>query len=955
MPDLEPKTAAPAPRKKYVRAVGPRLRVLLLFILGLVAVLAANSVYLSAISFLEWLKADPNTTYQSWFYMVMFGTHLGLGLLLILPVVIFGIIHMINSHNRPNRRAVMVGYLLFATSLVVLITGLLLTRADVFRFKNLGLKDPRLRSMAYWAHIITPLLAIWLYLLHRLAGPRIKWRTGLRWGIVVGVLTLGMVLLHSAHPRKNQAGSVEGAKYFQPSLARTASGNFIPARTMMMDNYCLNCHQDAYQGWFHSAHHFSSFNNKPYLFSVRETRQVSLKRDGNVKAARWCAGCHDVVPFFSGAFDDPKFDDVNHPTSQAGIPCTACHAITHVNSTRGNADYTIDEPIHYPFAYSTNAFLQYLNQQLVKAKPEFHKKTCLKPFMRTAEVCSTCHKVSIPGDLNHYKDFLRGQNHYDTYLLSGVSGHGARSFYYPDQAKQNCSACHMPLKQSEDFGANFFNSTNHSGRFIHNHLFPAANTGMASIRGDTNTLSAEEEFLKGSLRVDILGIKEGGTIDAPLTAPLRPKVPALKRGGHYLLEVVLRTLKVGHPFTQGTVDSNETWVDARVRSGNEILGRNGGLGEHREVDPWAHFINVYMLDRDGNRIDRRNPQDIFTPLYNHQIPPGAAQVVHYDFTVPEDQNVPLTVEVKLQYRKFDTIYLNYVYGTNYTKGGPFTVTNNLPITTIAADKLTFPIEGVNVAVTNEDSKIPPWQRWNDYGIGLFTEGNTGAEKGELIQATEAFEQVERLGRADGPVNLARVYFKEGRLEETVAALQRAAKFDPPAPRWTVAWFSGLVDKQNGFLDKAITEFRSILEDRYPELDQRGFDFSKDYEVINELGQAYYERAKMERGNPEGQRAFLRLAAEAFQKTLDLDSENLTAHYTLALIYSQLGDETKAALDRKEHEKYLPDYNAQDQAITAARRANPAADHAAQATVIYPLQRAGAPELKSATGVLSVSK
>ena len=54
---------------------------------------------------------------------------------------------------------------------------------------------------------------------------------------------------------------------------------------MMMDNYCLNCHPDAYRGWFHSAHRFSSFNNKPYLFSVRETRQVALKRDGNVKAA----------------------------------------------------------------------------------------------------------------------------------------------------------------------------------------------------------------------------------------------------------------------------------------------------------------------------------------------------------------------------------------------------------------------------------------------------------------------------------------------------------------------------------------------------------------------------------------------------------------------------------------------------------------------------------------------
>jgi tetratricopeptide (TPR) repeat protein len=197
------------------------------------------------------------------------------------------------------------------------------------------------------------------------------------------------------------------------------------------------------------------------------------------------------------------------------------------------------------------------------------------------------------------------------------------------------------------------------------------------------------------------------------------------------------------------------------------------------------------------------------------------------------------------------------------------------------------------------------------------------------------------------VNLARVYFKEGRLDDAVAALQRAndtSRFNPPAPRWTIAWFNGLVNKQNGFLDKAITEFRSILEDRYPELDKRGFDFSKDYEVINELGQTYFERAKMERNNPAAQKQFLETAVAQFEKTVSLDQENLAAHYNLALIYTQLGDEAKAAHHRKEHQKYLPDYNAQDRAISLARRANPAADHAAQAIVIYPLQRPGAPEL-----------
>ena len=60
------------------------------------------------------------------------------------------------------------------------------------------------------------------------------------------------------------------------------------------------------------------------------------------------------MPFFSGEFDDPNYDDVNNPTSQAGITCTVCHAITNVNSTRGNADYTIEEPQHYPFASSDN-------------------------------------------------------------------------------------------------------------------------------------------------------------------------------------------------------------------------------------------------------------------------------------------------------------------------------------------------------------------------------------------------------------------------------------------------------------------------------------------------------------------------------------------------------------------------------------------------------------------------
>src|SRR5262245_57788040 len=100
-------SGGPPPKRRYVRAVGPRLRVLLFVVLGLFAVLGANSVYLVAIRVLEWSR---NQTYQNYFYQLMFLAHLVLGLLIVLPVLVFGVLHIKNAHDRPNRRAVRVGY-----------------------------------------------------------------------------------------------------------------------------------------------------------------------------------------------------------------------------------------------------------------------------------------------------------------------------------------------------------------------------------------------------------------------------------------------------------------------------------------------------------------------------------------------------------------------------------------------------------------------------------------------------------------------------------------------------------------------------------------------------------------------------------------------------------------------------------------------------------------------------
>ncbi|MCB1552590.1 MAG: hypothetical protein KDJ14_02185, partial [Xanthomonadales bacterium] len=647
----------PAVRPTPAKAVGPRLRILLVLLLACFVLLAVNAAYLGGVTLMEW---HTGQTYQNYGYQLMFLFHLLLGLLVVLPTLVFMALHTRNTWRRKNRRAVYAGLGLLAAVLALLLSGVVLVR-----FEGFALNQQAWRNLAYWTHVLVPLLCVWLFILHRLAGPKIRWRFGGAVAALGGAFAIALVVVQLQDPRQWNTAGRDGSIDFTPALTRSATGHTIPGEVLMRDEYCAGCHADVHERWQHSAHRFASFNNPVYLFSVRNTRKAMLERDGDVRGARFCAGCHDLVPLLSGAFDDPNFDDVHHPTSQAGITCSTCHAITNVNSVRGNGDFTVEEPIHYPFAFSDSPTLAWLSRQLIKANPDFHKRTFLKPLHKQAEFCGTCHKVHLPTELNAYK-WLRGQNHYDAFLLSGVSGHGVTSFYYPPKAQPNCNGCHLPLRESEDFAARDFDDS--GKRSVHDHLFPAANTGIADILDmPEDVIASHQEILKKSLRIDVMALREEGRIDGPLIGPLRPEVPALEPGKAYLLQTIVRTMGMGHVFTQGTADSNEVWVEIEAVQNGVVIGHSGGLDETTgEVDPYAHFINAFVLDQEGRRIDRRNAEDIFTPFYNHQIPPGAASLLHYRLQVPEGSTAPITVHARVFYRKFDTTLMRMVEGEAFT-------------------------------------------------------------------------------------------------------------------------------------------------------------------------------------------------------------------------------------------------------------------------------------------------
>jgi tetratricopeptide (TPR) repeat protein len=224
---------------------------------------------------------------------------------------------------------------------------------------------------------------------------------------------------------------------------------------------------------------------------------------------------------------------------------------------------------------------------------------------------------------------------------------------------------------------------------------------------------------------------------------------------------------------------------------------------------------------------------------------------------------------------------------------------------LCEDRVTLPVAGGG-SVPEQSSPIQPtWQRWNDYGIGCLLEGGAGLKRGDLRQAEESFGMLLTLGIPEavwhGHVNRARVLIEEGRLREAPEALEQARKAASLAPWWTLAWFNGVVNTENAtekeHFDAAIADFERIVDPRNQPHDRK-FDFTRDYVVLDKLGNTLFKRSQLEADDPATERQFLERAVTAFERALAIDPEDLDAHFGLSQCYARLGREalrTKSAV------------------------------------------------------------
>ncbi len=183
---------------------------------------------------------------------------------------------------------------------------------------------------------------------------------------------------------------------FFPSSIQTNTGKTISSEFFMDSKGCGECHQDAYKQWNSSAHHFASFNNQFYRKSIEYMQDVS-----GTQSSKWCAGCHDHALLLNGRWEKPVKEQIDTPEAQNGLGCMSCHSIAKVDSSMGNAGFTMNFPPLHELANSKNKYIRSVNHFLTYLSPEPHRKTFMKPFMRqdSAEFCASCHKVhlDVPG------------------------------------------------------------------------------------------------------------------------------------------------------------------------------------------------------------------------------------------------------------------------------------------------------------------------------------------------------------------------------------------------------------------------------------------------------------------------------------------------------------------------------------------------------------------------------
>ncbi|MHC5109348.1 MAG: multiheme c-type cytochrome [Planctomycetota bacterium] len=613
--------------------------------------------------------------------------HTLIGLLMIVPTSWYlGRHWWLRYHGKLNHFQLL-GYVSAALLLAIIVSGLVLTWQALFatRISYSWNQVHIVTGIAFTVTVLTHVVMLWTRKVNAPEAAAALSRA--RWsflGKCVGatcvllVLHVGTSVLHRPAPVRNQFPDDYSWKYgedrpFAPSLVRTSTNWAIDPSTLSGSAGCgtSGCHSEIYTEWEASAHRYASSD-----VAFQAVQRLMLDERG-AEATRYCAGCHDPIALLSGN-KNVNVEGLTSVGAEEGVSCIACHSIVQTD-VRGNADYTVAQPVRYVGERKDDAWNKWLSDFLIRAYPAQHKASFARPLYKTAEYCGACHKQFIDEEVNEI-GWVQLQNQYDNWRKS-------RWYHEGDATKTvTCRECHMPLAASMDPASGDggdYNRDPHDDKH-RTHRFLGANQVMPllmKLPGAEEQVRLTEKWLRGEIEIPEIADKwsKGPVIRLDLHGP-----ESVKPGGNVEMQVVLTNNKTGHDFPTGPLDIIRSWIELTVTdSQGNVVYETGAPDDEGRMSEGALVLKAEGIDRYGNEIDRHNLWEEVGVSFKRALFPGTSDSGTYSFLCPgisapavkiddvrseaRDFAAPrkseeLTVTAVLNYQKADAAFLDRLFG-----------------------------------------------------------------------------------------------------------------------------------------------------------------------------------------------------------------------------------------------------------------------------------------------------
>ncbi len=861
----------------------------------------------------------PNSGYlvtsaeASIFYLGNVFLHVGLGLVLFIPILVCGWRFLQRRARTGKELGVYAGHAGYWLLVSGMTLGLYLTIA--------GVKQKT--SLLLYAHIVLSFLGVvFLIVSIRRVGHQISINNPINTAgryllvfislaVCIPLLVLAYKLLfvryddriHNPHAApKTMADEALGGAHgvFYPSSIATTAQDTISTDFMLTPETCgaAGCHPDIYRQWQSSTHRFSDFKNPWYRQALAEAEQ----RLGTT-STKWCAGCHSPAALLNGVSHLPVAQQAQSASAHAGISCTVCHAIVDVRGTLGQGGFIIEKPKMFDLLASKNATMKKLYAWFVHLDPAPHRDMFRQPFLRNENgaFCSSCHKAHTDAPLNGAR-WLQIMNDYDGWQ-DGNFGQADRDFAHIEKRK-NCVACHMP-----------FLSTHDGSEEVRDHRFLGANTLLPALNKDEAQLQATLAFLRDnrialelfalslapepdnsarlpnqemSESVEVATLLAGPNGQAPLRATTAPgdslllpwagDAITLARGQSFRLDLVVRSHYIGHSFPAGAADMAQAWLELKIEDDGGKTIFWSGATHAEEVDPGAHFYGVEMIDSTGRTTSHERSWEARATKFVNLLPPNSAELVRYRITVPEDCGERIHLTARLNYRKYRPAHVQWLNDPAIKQSLGLREDVHLPIVEMARAEASFEIgaRSTHANVSDTTGNLRAAERWQNYGIGALRQN-------ELATAEYAFRQALRLAPEEmyHAINLGVVLLRTGRTSEAKKFFEAAAGKNDESAR--ARYYLGMAFKAEGDYRKALSHVK-----RASELANR------DREFRIEIGRLYHLLGDYER------------ALRSFKRALRIDPQAPAVYYEMMSSYRAKGDPKSAARVEKLYRRFSKD-------------------------------------------------